>query len=78
MTFLWGIHERQTPAAIDYATWMGIVKDGFCGGGRCPNVQAPLSWAPLRANALVKFGGNPNDPRLRRMDKVGFDSAVDH
>lgn len=78
MTFLWGIHERQTPAAIDYATWMGIVKDGFCGGGSCPNLQAPLSWAPLRANALVKFGGNPFDQRLARMDRLGFDSAVDH
>lgn len=78
MTFLWGIYERETPAAIDYPTWMGIVKDGFCGGGNCPNLQAPLSWAPLRANALSKFGGNPTDARFLRMTKLGRDSSVDH
>lgn len=77
MTFLWGIYERETASAIDYPTWMGIVKDGFCGGGNCPN-RAPLSWGPLRANAFVKFGSNPLEPRLQRMDKLGFDSSVDH
>lgn len=75
MTFLWGIHQRETAGSIDYATWMGIARDGWCGGGTCSG-RGTLTWEAVRANALSKFGNNFNDPRMLRMNQVGFDSAV--
>lgn len=74
MTFLWGIHQRETPGSIDYPTWVGIVKDGWCGGTNCTS-QGTLTWSAVRANARAKFGSN-TDPRMQRMDMVGFSSAV--
>ena len=76
MTFLWGIHQRDTSGSIDYNTWMGLVRDGWCGGQRCTATGA-IGWSSINANALAKFGSR-FDPRMQRMDKVGFDSAVDH
>lgn len=75
MTFLWGIHQRETAGSIDYATWMGIARDGWCGGGTCSG-RGTLTWEAVRANAFAKFGNNPFDARMIRMDRVGFDSAV--
>ena len=77
MTFLWGIHQRETAGSIDYATWMSIVRDGWCNGTNCTG-GGTLSWGPVRANAFAKFGSDPFDARIQRMDKLGFDSAVDH
>ncbi len=77
MTFLWGIHQRETTGSIDYGTWMGIVRDGWCGGRSCTGFGT-LSWGPVRSNAFAKFGSTLADPRIRRMDDLGRDSSVDH
>ena len=77
MTFLWGIHQRETAGSIDYATWMSIVRDGWCNGTNCTG-GGTLSWRPVRDNAFARFGYNQMNPRMQRMDDLGRDSAVDH
>lgn len=75
LTFLWGVHERDTPGSIDYPTWMGLVRDGWCGGTNCTG-SGVIKWADIRENARVKFAATPFDGRLQRIDLMAFESAV--
>jgi hypothetical protein len=82
LTYLWGIHQRETTGSVPFDTWMQIVRSGWCRGATCNSSgedgAGHISWGTVRQQALASFGYNLYDPRLQRVDQLGRDSSVAH